>query len=141
MNGDAPLNIPLIRKTLDFIREHPEKHNQKTWATKTPCGTTMCFAGTAIWLSGGEFRFNEYGIADVVLQGQLSDEDFYREGVSWDGRAFGDVTNTAENLLGLSRSESEYLFPQATSLEDLETYVAWMVKDRIEFGEDLEPWV
>jgi hypothetical protein len=42
------LNLKLIYDTLDHIDEHPEEWNQAMFA----CGTTACFAGHAMLLSG-----------------------------------------------------------------------------------------
>jgi hypothetical protein len=52
------LNIPLLRKTMEHIETHPEEWSQTTWAVRTPCGTTMCFAGTAAFLAGHAFEWS-----------------------------------------------------------------------------------
>jgi hypothetical protein len=47
------LNIPLLRKTMEYIEAHPEKWDQGDWVSFGPtCKTTMCFAGTAAYLAG-----------------------------------------------------------------------------------------
>lgn len=38
------INIPPLRKALEHVTEHPEEHNQGTWASRTGCGTTGCLA-------------------------------------------------------------------------------------------------
>lgn len=61
------LSTPEIRahaqEVLDYIIEHPEQHSQESWfvskdETLPPepgtCGTTMCIAGTSIFLKYGE---------------------------------------------------------------------------------------
>lgn len=42
------LNVPLITKVMDHIEAHPQEHDQGTWASRTGCGTTYCFAGHAV---------------------------------------------------------------------------------------------
>jgi hypothetical protein len=51
-------NIPLLRKTIEHIEAHPEEWDQTTWAVRTPCGTTMCFAGTALFVAGYTFNWS-----------------------------------------------------------------------------------
>ena len=47
----------LATAVLDYIAAHPEKHDQREFISdpdhKTGCGTTMCIAGTANWLTNG----------------------------------------------------------------------------------------
>lgn len=45
---------------LDYIEEHPEKHDQSNWVmnyesglSENMCGTTMCVAGTSVYLTDG----------------------------------------------------------------------------------------
>lgn len=46
---------------LDYIEEHPEKHSQSDWVihdddsglSENMCGTTMCVAGTSVYLADG----------------------------------------------------------------------------------------
>lgn len=47
-------NVEKLEAVLDYIRTHPDEHDQSTWAGKGPCGTTLCFAGTAVVLAGYE---------------------------------------------------------------------------------------
>lgn len=44
------LNVELMERTMTYIRDHPEEWDQKTFVSA--CGTTHCFAGTALRLSG-----------------------------------------------------------------------------------------
>jgi hypothetical protein len=44
------------QEVLDYIHEHPERHDQNHWIKdpdSTGCGTSMCVAGTATWLEHG----------------------------------------------------------------------------------------
>lgn len=42
------LNIDLLDKTMNYINEHPDEHDQSMWR----CGTSRCFAGWACSLDG-----------------------------------------------------------------------------------------
>lgn len=53
---------------LDYISEHPDEHDQNNWVTgtipedatpETGCGTTMCVAGTSIFLKHGPAMLND----------------------------------------------------------------------------------
>lgn len=48
------MNVELIEKTMQYIIDHPKEWNQDWFVepADTACGTTMCFAGTALALSG-----------------------------------------------------------------------------------------
>lgn len=51
------VNEALIRKTMEYIENNPEEWNQDTVELYRPgCGTTRCFAGTALWLSGIKYE-------------------------------------------------------------------------------------
>ncbi len=55
---EPTINVDLMRKTFEYIEAHPEEHDQGTWASHDPdCGTTRCFAGTALHLSP-EYKLN-----------------------------------------------------------------------------------
>lgn len=49
------LNIDLLDKTMNYITEHPEQHDQGVWR----CGTSRCFAGWACTLDGAEDEIKE----------------------------------------------------------------------------------
>lgn len=51
-------NIQKLEAVLDFIRAHPEQHDQAMWGRRTSCGTTMCFAGTATHLAGHQLLWD-----------------------------------------------------------------------------------
>lgn len=49
------MNEDLVRKTWDYIKLNPDKWDQDTWVAGEDgkgCGTTGCFAGTALMLEG-----------------------------------------------------------------------------------------
>lgn len=52
-------NIPLLRKTMERIEAYPDEWDQTYWAVRDACSTTMCFAGTAVWLAGHQFAWHD----------------------------------------------------------------------------------
>lgn len=93
-------NIPLIRKVRDYLREHPEEHNQCYWAYQSGCKTTMCLAGTACHLSGHELDWEtrhdyEYDISWLVAS------------MTVEGQSIPDL---ARRLLGFSYDEADKIF-------------------------------
>jgi hypothetical protein len=55
-------NVPLLRKVLTHIEEHPDEHHQAQWAVRTGCGTAYCFAGWAAVMSGAELDWDRSGV-------------------------------------------------------------------------------
>lgn len=108
------VNVPLLRKTIEHITEHPTEWNQESWGVQTPCGTSHCFAGHAATLSGYEPVWYP----------------------SWDGtgapRLMVAVTRNgyhespffvAADLLGLSHDRALDLFSCSNTMRDLWFYV------------------
>jgi hypothetical protein len=111
-------NIPLIRKTWEYITEHPEEHNQKDWARQTTCGTTYCFAGTALVLSNYDFDFGEakpdrfdFGEANPVHRSAYVVK-------SPEGKLVS-IGGSAEQELGLTYEEANKLFLDCHTLADV----------------------
>jgi hypothetical protein len=106
-------NASLLRRTLQYIKEHPEKHNQSYWFARGDCGTTACFAGTAARLSGYKpywltLESTEYAVHD--------DAEFpSAENIS--------VEILGQQLLELSSGEADRLFHGDNTLTDLERIV------------------
>lgn len=54
------------QKVLDYIAEHPEEHSQAYFChTDDICGTTMCIAGTAAYVTGGNDLITQIRFAPV----------------------------------------------------------------------------
>lgn len=67
------INVPLLRKTLEYAEDHPEEINLFTWASVTSCGTTACIAGTAVLLAGHEIDWesaNRHGEIGLLVDGR-----------------------------------------------------------------------
>lgn len=92
------LNIPLLRKTIEYIEEHPDEWAQDTWASKTNCGTTMCFAGTAAFLAGATWLWGE-GVDDYESVGCIAPDGTRHT-----------IENYATEELGLSVRQADYIF-------------------------------
>ena len=101
---------------LDFIRAHPELHDQEIWLRKTDCGTAGCFAGLACWLNGDTPIF-EGGPGSSVVR-------------SADTRRQVQIRNRAIGLLGLSPTQADLLFDAGNSLEDLISEVEQIFGER-----------
>ena len=111
----TPETRAMAREIADFIKSHPERHDQSSWvyvldanegapgaeyaeALKQPdlCNSTMCVAGTALFL--------EHGTEVFKKEWQMG-HDFEDEGAS---------------LLGLTYEEANYLFYDTNNEEALD---------------------
>jgi hypothetical protein len=108
------INVPLLRKTLEYADAHPEEIKLDTWAMKTACGTTACIAGTAVVLAGHEIDWNSKSLC------------FYGVSCVTDGRFIVDV---AEEELGLTEQQANELF-YCSSLNEV-----WEAAERLTDGE------
>jgi hypothetical protein len=100
------INVPLLRKTLEYITEHPEEHDQEMWGLKTRCGTTYCLAGHAVQLAGHE----------IAWPPPCCPECDGREKAAYlcaDGR---DIAEVAREELGLARDQAWCLFNSGKTL-------------------------
>lgn len=107
-------NTELLQQTMQHIKDHPEKHDQNDWYVS--CGTTACFAGWTVLLSG-------------VIPTEM-------ENLKWTGFGtnprtgaldwrYNAIAKEARRLLGLTMTESVTVFKSANSVPMLEL----MVKD------------
>lgn len=115
------------QEILDYLRANPEKHNQNSWVDtgledeygdpirvvtdQNFCGTTMCVAGTSVWLKGGINRLNDYG----CYGSRFDNEGSYN--------------------LGLNENEANALFYEANNSEALELLIAVAAGDEAKFYE------
>lgn len=104
------IDVPLLRKALEHITEHPEEWKQGFWVTKYDCGTVYCLAGHVAIMTGHEidwgseaWRFapdREATLASGVVGGQY-------------------ISDVAREALGLSRDHAETLFCGSNTLPEL----------------------
>jgi hypothetical protein len=91
-------NAELAYKVLDHIDAHPETWDQATW----DCGTTACFAGWALRLSGG-YSENDVVYGPPSLAGMTVERAAYKvlridEASSGPDAWLFDQDNTREDL-------------------------------------------
>jgi hypothetical protein len=108
-------NVELIERTMQHIQDEPESWDQQSWIGENLCGTTACFAGRALMLSGST-------AFEVTRMTHEYDED----------RDMLMVRSEAARRLGLSRDEALTLFQGGNGRRELEL----MVKDLVN-GDEL----
>lgn len=103
-------NTELLQQTMQFIKDHPEQHDQASYWTN--CGTPSCFAGWALHLNG-------------VTQRQVYNHPFFN------------TANYAATVLGLTASERINLFCPGNTVPMLELMVKDLVNgDALRSWED-----
>jgi len=120
-NGSQPLNVPLLRKTLEYIEAHPEDWVQDQWV----CDSGMCYAGHACALAGADFA---PPLRNGAIYPYVTGPDYdyvYGMETSW-GRH---VSDFAAYHLGISPGEDARLFFGENSLDDLRGMVASLEAD------------
>ena len=111
-------NDELIGKVLNHIELHPEEWDQGAWF----CGTTACFAGRALLMSG-------YRIIDTYVEppanAHLFDPLHREEMVDPEGNVVLDYSVAARRILGLSDIQAVRLFSaDVTDIEKLRVAVS-----------------
>lgn len=118
------VDVPLLRKTLEFITDNPDQHRQDVWAKRTECGTAMCLAGWAVTFAGLDIDFDS-SMAHVVGAWNLTD-----------GRPIADA---AAELLGVEKIDDDnvdtwedHIFNENNTLADLWRIAAELTDGEIE---------
>lgn len=146
--------VAALQKTLDFITEHPERHDQSTWVAGRPvedfsvdvepdlpsgCGTYGCVAG---WLA----MQNTAAIPEEAWQ-PLYD---YKNG-QWTDQIVGydfnynlfPVVSVARDVLGVDDERSdgliEQLFDSDRTLEEIWFVAQQLAEGRLRIPEGIEP--
>jgi len=106
------INVPLMRKVLEYIEANPEEHDQATWGHKRDgdplrgewCGTVACMAGHTVLLTANPEIKSQwvFGYLEVYVNGE-------RKGIA----------KTAAGELGLDEKQKDRMFHQAETREDL----------------------
>lgn len=109
-------DIERLEATLAWAKANPKQHDQDTWGSQTPCGTTMCFAGAAVNMS------DEYEMVwrhAWGASGELKVDSCIRKKT---GHRYH-IPDAAARLLKLNSEEKSALFYEADTVEDLELMV------------------
>jgi hypothetical protein len=112
---DTMANVPLLRKVIEHITEHPSEWGQGNWGLKTACGTSHCFAGHAAILSGYEPVWVHTWDGENAPQVMLA--------VSRHGYTEDNPFHAAADLLELTPEEALDLFSCDNTMRDLWYYV------------------
>lgn len=117
-------NVGKIEAVMDYILTHPEEHDQSKWAAKSEgCGTTMCFAGTAVMLAGHRLMWEECRLDPNGFFADYCVLPSEHPCVSWWGDGFAPIADIAAYELELNWEERHALFHDSKSLDDLERVV------------------
>lgn len=135
-NTVAEKTIEQIRaqEVLDYLEAHPERHDQSLWTTQSlsevgakpardlkVCDTTMCVAGTVVFL---EALANDTSIADVL---DVDPNGYFNEERSY--------ARKGAELLGLNDEDAWQLFYNKTdeqAVEDLRRLAAGQSIEEVE---------
>jgi hypothetical protein len=109
-------NAAKLEAVLDHIRMNPKEHDQSQWAEKTPCGTTMCFAGHTVVREGYRLEWR----MTPPREGTNPNTAAYCK--EPDGR-FELISVAATKILDLTYSQATALFSVAKTFDDVEKTV------------------
>lgn len=109
-------NKELLRQTLEHIKANPQDWEQWTWR----CETGMCYAGHAGMKAGFKWAPDE-----LMYNGTLA---LSRNFLDKNGAEIYAPTLAAREL-GLDEVESDILFWESNTLEDLEFYVEHLLNN------------
>lgn len=118
------INIPLLRKELEFIRGNPELHNQSFW--RSECGTYGCLAGNTVIHAVAPEDFHDHNYVRAEVAQTITGKPFAYES-QWGSVTICDV---ARELLGLDRNQASELFNIDNTEEDL-----WRMANNFTNGE------
>lgn len=114
------LNVPLLRKELEFITANPRSWRQGTWLRRnSDCGTQGCLAGNTVLHAGqAMWSGNEDGWTT-------------KNGFGW--------SVNAGYLLGLNDAQQSLLFSSENSLWDLWNYARMISHGEIQIPPGIKP--
>lgn len=110
------INIERLRKEMEFITTHRDKHDQSVWAAKTSCGTVGCLAGNIVFNEGLE----------IDWLGKNASYCFDEQGDNVS------IRDQAALILGLSWDQAEILFDGNNNLPGMWRYISNITNGEIE---------
>ena len=112
-------NVEKLEAVLDYIRQHPEEHDQGTWAETNACGTTLCFAGTAVVLAGYRVAWKEWDTEAYLClpPGDEADE-------------FERIDEVAKRILDLDDYQAKRLLLNSETFDDVERVVKDIINEQ-----------
>ena len=128
------LNTDLLKQTLAYILDNPEKWNQKSWATAVSpegagtkevpvgtCGTAFCFAGTALAV--------KYPKAVMVNPYEVGGGKIVFDTIRIPRLGTLDISETAQKQLGLNDAQASDLFDASNKLPTILRMVAALLEN------------
>ena len=118
------IDIPLLRKTLEHIKAHPEEWDQSSWR----CDTGMCFAGWAVTLVGREWATPKDHPAASFVEARPGEPEACSPGrIGYDNKITLPKVIMADaaaiHELGIDEDTADYLFDGSNSIETLEVFL------------------
>jgi hypothetical protein len=126
------IDVPRLRKELEYVTIHPERWNQHQWIQQTACGTVGCLAGNTVLHAGAQPLFG-YNNSDH------DDQASFVEIERGDDRHRTSVSRAARELLGLTDDQAEDLFHPLNSLHRLWSLAARFTDGEIKVPSGVEP--
>lgn len=115
------INVDLLQSTLEYVTEHVQQWDQRGWILRSWCGTTGCFAGTAVlnagyrpWFGGPDENHAAFVQVDANHRFAWLVGDVH----------IAAVEDVAIELLGLTQEQANRLFYWENTLADLWEHAA-----------------
>lgn len=112
----TPEQRALAGKTYEQITEDPESHDQKAYGTQDECGTRHCVAGWAARLAHPDWEID-------WLQSTVENTSYATKLIKPNGE-FYSTPDLAQDGLGLTEEEGDYLFYECRSSSDCLDFLA-----------------
>lgn len=129
------IDVPLLRKELEYITANRVQWDQSTWISRGSCGTTACLAGNTVINAGYLPVYARHGLrTDLVT----TNRDLVRAGPlhvllqEFDDDQVESVRDVAQRLLGLDDAEANLLFDGGSNLYELWAIAAELTRGEIE---------
>lgn len=139
------IDVPALRKELEFITANRDCWRQEVWAERTSCGTVACLAGNTVLhhYPDEQIRWEPVIIVDpednkriVSQMGSVIDPELARsKGYATD---LVTVSEAARLKLGLTATQARQMFSGDNTLRTLWNLANQFSNDEIEVPEELK---